>query len=211
MAIYNEILVGRFNRALQKLLGIKGGPPAPQLASDIGAEYELETLSSVENRYLVGWERFANVTSQPAGAAQTGSVRMRNPAGSNVVAVMELIRGVQNPSANTADIYQLSQNGPNFTTDLTTPIAQTTLRLDPRGRPSPTLIASRQNAFAITGAIVGGISLQVAGFGDFVINPNQEYPLLPGEALTVTSTTVNQQTTVHWMWRERPLEEGERF
>src|SRR5258708_26699837 len=38
MARFNEILVGRYNRYLQKLLGIKGPPPSAQRSPEVGSQ-----------------------------------------------------------------------------------------------------------------------------------------------------------------------------
>ncbi len=44
MALFNEILVGRYNRFLQRLLSMKGHPPAPQLASEIQPNFDVESV-----------------------------------------------------------------------------------------------------------------------------------------------------------------------
>src|SRR5258708_40293223 len=88
MALFNEILVGRYNRFLQKLLAMKGGPPAPQLATEIGTNIQL--FHGVENRYLEGWQRFGGQFSVPAaGVGNVGGFRFRNPAGNNVITAVE--------------------------------------------------------------------------------------------------------------------------
>src|SRR5882762_4396490 len=52
MARFNEILTGRYNRFLQKLLQMKGGPPSAQLASEIQPGFNVEQLP-VELRALM--------------------------------------------------------------------------------------------------------------------------------------------------------------
>src|SRR5260370_24014979 len=89
MAYTNEILVGRVNRGLQKLFGIKGPSPVPQLASDVQAVHPL--FNGVENRYLDGWNRFGAQTSQGASVGNISGFRIRNPSTSNVIAVFEKI------------------------------------------------------------------------------------------------------------------------
>src|SRR5258707_6598107 len=84
MARFNEILVGRYNGFLQKLLSMKGGPPAAQLATEIGVNIGL--FHGVENRYLEGWLRFGLNSSVTGGVAQFAAIRWRNPATSNIVA-----------------------------------------------------------------------------------------------------------------------------
>src|SRR5258708_10109219 len=87
MAKFNEILVGRVNRGLQKLFGIKGGPPVPTLASEVMPVHPL--FSGRENRYLEGWNTFALTRGQVAVAGITPVVRLRNPVGSNIIAIFE--------------------------------------------------------------------------------------------------------------------------
>src|SRR5260370_17773678 len=77
MARFNEILVGRYNRMLQKLFSMKGSPPAAQLASEIGATIEIERVS-VDQRWLIGTRFWARV-QQVAGVGNTRQIRLRNP------------------------------------------------------------------------------------------------------------------------------------
>src|SRR6266851_4747570 len=67
MARFNEILVGRYNRSLQKLLSMKGQAVMPQLASELQPTFSF--FSGAENRYLESWERFGN--RQPPAALAT--------------------------------------------------------------------------------------------------------------------------------------------
>src|SRR5262249_21216739 len=87
MAIFNEILVGRFNRRLQKLTGIKGMAPAPQLSSEIMAVIPL--FFGVENRALESWGRFSAFAAATGGAGQSAGFRIRIPGSTNVVVVIE--------------------------------------------------------------------------------------------------------------------------
>src|SRR5229473_5047766 len=89
MAVYNEILAGRFNRALQKLFGIKGPPAVPQLGGEIVPSVSM--FYGVENRYLEAWERFGFQIVQAAVVGQAGSFRLRNPVNSGTIAVLEKI------------------------------------------------------------------------------------------------------------------------
>src|SRR6266403_5793977 len=90
MAIYNEILVGRYNRGLQKLFGIKGTPPVRQVAGEIQPSYPL--ASGEEDRWLQGWNTFWASTAGIVGAAgNTPVFRMTNDVGSNIIAIIEKI------------------------------------------------------------------------------------------------------------------------
>src|SRR5467141_5154557 len=87
MARFNEILAGRYNRFLQKLFQLKGGPPAAQLASEVMPVFPF--FSGVEHRYLEGWYRYYGQLSVAAIAAVGPSYQIRNPLNSEVVAVIE--------------------------------------------------------------------------------------------------------------------------
>src|SRR5437899_398976 len=92
MAIYNEILAGRFARGIQKIFSMKGGVPTKQLSGEVMPIIKLEDSTSLENRVTHSWRSFAYRGSQALGGAGTfAAVRLRNPSASNVVAVLEKI------------------------------------------------------------------------------------------------------------------------
>jgi hypothetical protein len=177
MARYNEILVGRYNRMLQKLFGTKGDPPSPQLAGDIQPSFGL--FSGNEHRYLEAWQRYVGVIEKLAVAVSV---------------------------ADTLFLVKLSAQA----ADLTNVIGGA-VRFDARGTQASTLITSRDNN---AGSGLGTIALPVLVAGaapyDLVLDDNQELTLLPGDAVTMTTTAVNSVINVTAWWRERSLEESER-
>jgi hypothetical protein len=204
MARYNEILAGRYNRFLQKLLQMKGGPPAPQLSSEIGAGFVL--FNGVENRYLEGWDLFGNFSFRQANPGFNSKVRVRNPVGSNVVAVFQKISIFE--TANFQAYMLITQQLANLAVVNNTQVG---LTMDARTqRLQSQLIWSEQNTDAVLAA---NKSWQGAGLAnstlDVIWDENQEIPILPGWAIDVVETTANQQVNVGWFWRERPLEESE--
>src|SRR5437899_5615173 len=122
MARFNEILVGRYNRFLQKLFQIKGSPPSPQLGGDIQPSFAV--FSGVENRYLEAWQKFGNTIVAAAVAAQNSAVRIRNPVASNVVAVLEKV-SIANAIADTITLN-------NQTADANLASTAGSIRLDAR-------------------------------------------------------------------------------
>lgn len=201
MARFNEILVGRYNRAVQKLFSMKGAASLVTLADEAMPVFPF--FWGAEMRYLEGWERFGAVSSLVAAvAAQNTAVRLRNPAGSNVIAVIERIFGI--PGA--ADTLLLA-NTLASDTDLAQAVGQS--RLDNRGRAKAVLIASAGNNS------VGGLSIGAVGVGanlhaDFIITDIQEIPLLPNDQLEVRTVGLNETLRAGFVWRERFLEESER-
>lgn len=205
MARFNEILVGRYNRFLQKFLSMKGGPPAPQLASDIAATWAL--FHGAENRYLEAWDRFGESYFVAATVGFTSTFRIRNPAGSNVIAVIEKL-SVQIGAIDTILIL-------NYTTD---PGNLATLGpgggsnvLDTRGRTASTTVTSTTSASSIaTGTQIGRVLTAANVTNEFIFDENQEIPLAPGGALDVRTTAANEAVGGTIFVRERFLEESER-
>lgn len=200
MAVFNEILVGRYNRALQKLLSMKGEAPVPQVASEVMPV--LPFFWGAELRYLEGWERFASGLLQAALAAQPSILRLRNPTAANVVAVIEkLTLGM-----TVADNPIIGLGG-GVVADLAA--VATPGRLDARGRPKPSLIFSGGNqASVVTNVFVLPIQANIAL--DFIVTDIQELTLLPGDTLEVSTQVVNTSLRAGLIWRERFLEESER-
>jgi hypothetical protein len=202
MARLNEILVGRFNRAYQKMFGIKGGPPVATLAPEIMPGHVI--FSGAEERYLQGWGLFASSINQPGVAAQFSQVQWRNPVGSNVIAVIHMLTA----TGLVADqpLVEVFTNA----VDLGTIVALTVSRMDPRGNPQPTLICSRGSSAAqpvnpmFQRSYAGGTTV------DFIPTDVDEIPLLPGDKIIISGNVLNQTIIPSMMWRERFLEEGER-
>jgi len=206
MARYNEILVGRFNRMMQKLFTMKGGPPCPQLAGDV--QPSIAFFSGVENRVLEGWMLYGNGIGASAGGAGTfATVRLRNPTGSNVVAVIYKI--TIGPDVAAQASLQLQSGA--VAADLT-PFSSTNARFDARAQAGPTLILSSGTpaapSFGLGRMVVG---IPAGQFAHLLVDDGDEVPILPGDGIQVVNQTVNTPLgfTAFW-WRERALEESER-
>src|SRR5260370_17358202 len=97
MAKFNEVLVGRFNRALQKMFSMKGGPPAAQLATEITSNVQFNQMG-MDFRYLEGWDIFGDQVNPGASAANTNGYRLRNPNNPNALAVLEKVFVTPSPA-----------------------------------------------------------------------------------------------------------------
>lgn len=205
MAGYNEILVGRFARGLQKLTGIKGSPPATTLASDIIPILPIAEAGA-ETRYLLGWNRFAKRVRNPA-AAGTGSVRMRNPANSNVIVVIESLS-----VTNSGPDNMLLTHDSGVAADLATnPGIDRGDAMDTRGQAGYTVVLSNATGAGLLNArsrefgVTNGVDIQL------IQHEEQELVLTPGDAYQVSQQTSNNVVlAVSFIWRERFLEESER-
>jgi hypothetical protein len=208
MAIFNEILVGRYNRALQKLLAIKGPPPVRQVGGEIVPAFTI--FYGAENRYLEGWNRFGVAGSAGPVAAQPNNFRFRNPAKSGVIAVIEKITFSSAANDLLAGGRILSA-GVLPTIDLT--VAQNGFQIDLR-QGDPNTLNSACRTSRDTGSSPNTNTFWLAQVlantpVDVMVDENQEYVVAPGDVLQFDSTTVNTKCTLAWLWRERPIEESE--
>jgi hypothetical protein len=206
VARYNEILAGRINRSLQKLFAMKGDAVSPQLATEVQPGVVLPF--GTEFRYLEQWNRYSISTSVTGGAGQFSGVRLRNPSGSNVIGVIEFVL-ITNQSA--AQSVQVGL-GP-IVGDLATVL--TGQRIDARIQASGQAGVLKPSSSTNTG---GALSPQI---GTMVLATNtpqqlindaiQEFTLLPGDAMEVDAGVAATTISVWYIWRERLLEESERF
>jgi len=211
VALYNEILVGRINRFFQKYLQMKGNAPAPQLAGEVQPSLSLFTGS--ENRYLEGWNLFASGVQAPAVAGQVTDWQIRNPPGSNVVAIIEKLI-FQKAVIDAAPFFTIvSQDTNKIGGGYAGAVGVRCLDSRPvKGSTSTlgaTLGVSIGNNIAATGGVIGAFSLQAFVPISFIQTEAQEIPLLPGDSLLVTTGDAGI-LYVSVDWRERFLEESER-
>jgi hypothetical protein len=204
MARFNEILVGRYNRFIQKLLGMKGDASLFQFSTEMQSVFPF--FNGVENRYLEGWNRFANQVAVAANAALNSAVRLRNPSGSNLLVVIEEIIVF---NLNAASLQYQMQHGVQAA-DLTTVQVPTSGRLDARGNANPSAVMSVGNGTPAYGSALNGFVLLPNTTILLPNNENQELPILPGDAYDVFTAVVNVTINVGMIWRERFLEESER-
>lgn len=212
MAVYNEILAGRLNRFVQKLLSIKGPTSLVAVSADLRFIHPIS--SGIENQYLQGWDHFGLATFVgAAGAGNLSLFELRNPPGSGIVGVVTRAFGGESIATNTAfGLNTQLQLARGATTDQNTLLSP--IGWDQRGRPAPTLITS-SNTAAVTG--VGGIHqiLGQASAPAFALTelmaPGLEIPVLPGTAVYIQSGNVNVALEAMFWWRERPLEDSEKF
>jgi hypothetical protein len=204
MAQLNEILVGRFNRGLQKIFGIKGRPPVSTLAPEIMPVHNIP--NGVESRYLETWNRYSHAFQLFPGAAATGVARFLNPTGSGTIAVFERIL-----YGNGAALSQLQVTYGTGLPNLPT-LAPTAVSLDGRNTASSNVLYSSSVASPAAGPPI--ILAPIANNQVIeLLNPDEncEIALPPGFALSLTNLGPNIQFFWTVFWRERFLEEGERL
>jgi hypothetical protein len=216
MARYNEILVGRFNRFVQKHFSMKGPANLVSISDEMQPIWPF--FNGPENRYLESWDRFAvDIFTTAAATFQTG-VRFRNPVGSNAIIVVENITIWPQGAANDPVIIA----GGSATTDLGTLITVTqgnTMDLRTIRSAATAIISTQNNSATIplltnNASMYRAVSSGAAGGGannkSIINTDNQEITVLPGAALQFVNNAVNVGVQMDIQWRERFLEDSER-
>lgn len=209
MAVYNEIGIGRWNRFIQKITDIKGGPPARQLASEIVFSHAI--FSGVENRFLESWNRFEIPVNSGPTAAQANTFQLRNPGGSNVIAVIEELLLT---SVAAGELFNLSIiRAPQVALANVFAAVAMDSRQAPGSIAGGSTLEISQNT-GIAGFATGAYSWTVGPANQSLLTINdehQEWPILPGDTFRINSTTANNGVRLALKWRERLLEPAERF
>jgi hypothetical protein len=207
VATFNEILAGRFNRFSQKHFNLKGRDGTPTLGADVLMQMSFQ--SGIENRYLEGWDVCGRSNAVVATAAQFSVIQLSNPAGSGVVGVCT--RWLT--STITADVQAQLILIRNFTSQQPNPRTNSTWDL--RGRPVGSLVFTDSNGAAPNGP--GGTATPIvvinlpANSNVELIPAPLEVPLLPGTALEYSTGAANEAVACAVWWRERALEDSEKF
>lgn len=201
MAGFNEILVGRYNRLAQKLLSMKGARTLTILNPSL--QFDVPLFYGVENRYLEDWRRYGRVEQVAGVAAQQAAAKLRNPAGSNVIGVIEAIQ--VSGQTNLQVVLQLTVSN----TDYAAPSSGQ--RLDARlGGQASTLSSSANGTGANLTSSIGLASFLANTTWDFINDADTQLTVLPGDAVQVIANVVNVGFQIGWRWRERLLEDSER-
>src|SRR5437879_1103854 len=205
MAIYNEILAGRFARGIQKIFSMKGGVPTRQLSGEVMATFQIDKSTALENRSIHSVRSFAYPARVTGGVAQLAAVRFRNPTGSNVVAILEkfLITGT------TTDTIRATR-GATGTGDLTTNDSANQCIRDLRlGPVSGAIITSFRTNYVQQAVRWIEVDVAINQNYDVIQKPSDEFVIAPGDLVTIQSTTAAAILDVTVFWRERTLEESE--
>jgi len=204
MAVYNEIGIGRWNRFIQKLTDIKGSPPARQLASEIVFQHPI--FHGAENRYLESWDLFGFSASSFAVVGQNSGFQLRNPVGSNVIAVFQKITMAAGATATGFAVeYQLGLN-----VDLN--VLNISIPMENRSRSASTVIVSSNSAGAIASAnnIFTSPTNPSSVLVEVIQDTLHEIVLPPGATLILSGQIANTLNFFSVWWRERFLEPAER-
>jgi hypothetical protein len=211
MARFNEILVGRFNRGLQKVFGLRGSAPVPQLASEVQPVFPL--FNGAENRYVLGWLPFGHTDAVAGGGAGTQThYRFHNPLTSSALVVLQRVQ-VQLGGADTVTFrYTAAEPGDLGSAGVVDQVLdaragsntqQSPLKRTSEVSAAPTLVGQP------IAVIVLPIATTAASFYDLFTTGEDEMALLPGSALDIL-TSINTSLRVNSRIRVRFLEDSEK-
>jgi len=205
MAIFNEILSGRYNRALQKIFAIKGSAPVRQLGGEITPSHVF--YSGVETRALEEWYRFGTVINLAAGVGQAVA-QLRNPAGSNRLVVFEKI-SVSDDGVGGACVWNLGTQTA-FSDQAGAFALSPAMSWDKRLNQASGMVGSLSSGGTATSLIRAFAAFPATGGNyDFITEEQQDIILSPGESIQIRATTNAKNLNTAWWWRERKFEPEE--
>jgi hypothetical protein len=206
VALFNEVLAGRFNAVLTKLLDMHAGAPAPTLATDITPAIVLEQ-DRPEWHFLGGSYLAAGKLSQAADVANLSVVGLFNGQTTGVIAVVEKIIIV---NSGVAALFQIKTGQ---TTGLSNTIRGQARDLRWGSKQSACLIGNATPAAPGTGNIIAEVvlpattTIQVDLNVVLPENTNQTGNVIPN--IIVSSTALNTAVSATFIWRERFREASE--
>ncbi len=215
MARFNEILVGRFNRAVQKLCAIKGAPPTAQVSSEVGVQIAFNQMGP-DFRYLEGWNVFGGSVDLAPSVGNANGIQFSmdnlnagQRGATNAIGVLHRLQII----TSLADVVNLSEN---FASTNNLGGAQFTgAKLDSRE-----LVAGSALQISSIQGVVPALGL---GIFRFQTQANVPYEIIPIDSdvgipmngvhnlrLNSQVPTLNVEWWVNFWWRERFLEDSER-
>jgi len=205
MALYNEILVGRYNGILHKLLNMKEGAPAPTLSSDIQASIGLEN-DRPEWEFLGGEFRCTAPITKTADAANFGIGGLFNGQATGVLAVVERIL-INNTAAGAVN-FQLRSGA---TTGLAATVRGIASDFRWLTKQSACLLGHASEA-ALTGNLIANFTVPGNSFV-YVDWPFILPPFVPGMPvatnIVVATGAINTALQATFFWREHAMENSE--
>ena len=204
MALFNEILEGGLNFALQRRLGIAGGAPSPTLAPEILPVFQLGENQFSELYFHQGWRRWQVAASVGPVAAQLSRAQLRVPdAAKSSIVILE--RVVVSSTVATIVTVDLGYGPGNV--DLTTFTQNAEFR-DTRQKPgsgSVTVFSQETNVAQVP---ANAVILWVPAQTPLEI-PGGPWVLFAGSAFLVGGSVVNNPVQFNFVWRERGIMSGE--
>jgi hypothetical protein len=211
VALLNEIQVGRYNGVLHKLLDIKDGAPAPQLAADIQPGLILEN-DRPEWKFLGGEHLCAGVGRRSATALQFSTVWLWNPMPSRgvIIVVEKVIISATTASGTNGQVHWGHIDaliGGGTQVEVAHGFRDARLARGNQASAGQVYVAGPAASGDIT-AELGSVFF--GGDSQTVLTiENMNYILMPQTGLGFQSGAVQENLTVAFQWRERQVESSE--
>jgi len=197
MGKFNELLASRFNEGLTALLGLSEQEGvrtvSPEIMPVVMAEGE-----RIEHSFLKQERKCIGSHSAAADAANFTYLQLANPAGSNVILVLEKV------------IFHASLAGSVFfgtTTNLFGTAAGAGVRDSRWGTPAvpqqPT--GSLRNGINASGALIGGALGRIVVAASVSQVLDLEFVISPGYQFSFVPAAINTQMVATYLWRERAM------
>ncbi len=201
MALYNEILAGRFNERLIKLFGMKQQAPAPQVAGEVAPVIDVSAIAP-EDRSLGGEQLWHGMAYVGAAALQYQGVQLVNPSGSNLLGVCDRII-VGTSAQGTVNFGLFSGEAPGLVSTDKWP-RDGRLQLGYYAYTTAIRIVGSDN-FAVP-AVKGGAAYLAAGLSLIIDGP---WVVTPGTRLWIAAGAQNVSVLASFFWRQRAMLESE--
>lgn len=200
MALVNELGQGRFNKGLTSYFVLKGANTAvPQVAPEIQPVFGLAD-PPMDFRWLAGEYSWGRAFFIAAVAARFSRSKLRNPAGSGALVLVDQIIF----STATACAFAIS----SIAIDATNlAVTLTGLPLDGRQNTGAGSTAVPSAADAATSLGGGTAFVNCQAFDTRVLEGG--WVINPGSALQVDCEDANVASLISWRWRERPVDQNE--
>lgn len=199
----NEVVDRGINIAVSRRLGL--ADQSLSLLPELGVNM---LLPADELLFHMGWRRHQRAATQAAVAAQAAIVKLRNPASSNVMVLLERVI----VSAGAGVFIETGTSTLGDTTDLATLVTPGTVNRDTRQATALSsggcnaIISQTTSAVALT---TGGSIFRIAVANTAYELPGAPWILVPGTSFQIGDSQLNDKLEYTFYWRERILNDQE--
>ena len=201
MALFNEILEGRYGLLLSKLLSMKGADSgAPQLSGDVVPALILES-DPPEWAALAGTRLCCGHNQAAAGGAGNRTqIGLLNPANSGIIARLELIL-----AGSTAAVFGFPvRSNPTIGASG----ANVGVR-DTRIQQTPACTVNQKNNTAAAGTTRMVFFPEASAAGGYWGKLRCDWVIHPGQGIIIDPGNDNQDMQAAFVWRERAANNAE--
>jgi hypothetical protein len=209
VALFNEILAGRFNGILTKSLGMKDSAPAPSLSTDIQAMIALE-VDRPEWHFLGGTRPFGmNQVLAAGGVGNRSEIQCFNPAGSGMLVVVTRVKITAAAAGFTSAGVRISPTQLGTLVNNRSPFLDSRLLVTTSAAMQAATQLRTKNNAGITADATATWLMNVAIQGDSQTPDDWFQVLAPGSGVIAEPGADNVGITACFLGYERALEPSE--